>query len=165
MVQPNKCSPKTFAYIPIMFNEMEPDIKLVGLSIWILGYQYPDSSKYWDANWVVVRVCCIGQCAVVELCDPCIHLPELAAWLDACIALEDGRSERAELPTMEPYLQITIDRSGDYRGLVVKVKVTPDNVTQFHEFHFPIDSSYLRILIEALRGVLARLPIRFVEDR
>jgi hypothetical protein len=138
----------------------EPDIKLAGLSIWVDGYQFPDSTEYWDANWIVVRVRAEGQRAVVQLCDPCIHLPELAAWLQACTCMDAGESDEAVLPTMEPYLQVTIDRTGDFGGLVANVKVTPDNISQFHEFRYPIDPSYIRLLMDSLHRVLARYPVR-----
>jgi hypothetical protein len=142
----------------------EPDIKLAGLSVWIDGYQFPESTEYWDANWVVVRVRAGGQRAVVELCDPCIHLPELAAWLQACTIMEAGESDEAELPTMEPYLRVRIERTGNFGGLVANVKIIPDNVLQFHEFRYPIDASYIRPLMDSIRRVLARYPVRGSRD-
>jgi len=61
---------------------------------------------------------------------------------------------------MEPYVRATIDRSGKSKSLRAKVKLTPDNVSQFHEFRVPIDPSDLLRLISSLRAVLSRLPIR-----
>ncbi|MBI1190673.1 MAG: hypothetical protein GC200_08360 [Tepidisphaera sp.] len=143
-----------------MQDEREADITLAGLSIWVDGYQFPQSQDSWDGNWVIVRAECVGQRATVELCSPCVHLPELRRWLDACVALESGMADEAELPTMEPYLRVRIDRSGEFRGLVATVEMTPDNLTQFHEFRFPIDASYLPRLADAIRRVLAEYPIR-----
>ena len=140
--------------------DRDADIQLAGFSMWVDGYQFPAETEYWDANWVRVRVVCTGQQASVKLCDSCVHLPELSAWLDECVRLEAGAVESATLPTMEPYLQVTIDRSGEFKGLLATVKLTPDDVTQFHEFQFPIDPSYLPKLIASLRSVLGRLPIR-----
>jgi hypothetical protein len=142
----------------------EPDIKLVGLSIWFDGYQFPDSADYWDANWIVVRVRAEGQNAVVKLHDPCVHLPELAGWLDACMKLDAGEVDEARLPTMEPYLQVKIDRTGEFGRLLATVAITPDNISQFHEFRYPIDPSYVRLLIDSLRRVLVRYPVRGSRD-
>jgi hypothetical protein len=138
----------------------EPDIKLAGLSIWIDGYQFPDSTEYWDANWIVVRVRAEGQRAIVEFCGPCIDLPELRGWFEACTSLEAGKCDEAVLPTTEPYVQVRIDRTGEFGRLLATVAITPDNVSQFHEFRYPIDPTYLRLLMDSLRRVLARYPVR-----
>lgn len=143
----------------------EPDIALAGMSIWIDGYQYPTSTEYWDANWLIVRVLCVGQNATVRLNEACIHAPELAAWLESCVSLNDGRTGEAAMPTMEPYLQVTINRSGEFNGLVAIVKLTPNNISQFHEFRFPIDPSYLPRLIVSLKQTLNRFPVRALNGR
>ncbi|HYE61988.1 MAG TPA: hypothetical protein VD997_08315 [Phycisphaerales bacterium] len=140
--------------------DRDADIQIAGFSMWVDGYQYPSSVDYWDGNWVRVRVVCTGEQATVKLMDACVHLPELAAWLDECVKLQAGQADHATLPTMEPYLWATIDHSGGYKGLLATIKLTPDNVSQFHEFRFPIDLTYLARLIQSLRVILARLPIR-----
>lgn len=134
--------------------------QLGGLSVWIDGYQFVDAADYWDANWVNTRVECMGQHAIVKLCDPCLRLPELAGWAEACQRLLDGQSETAPLAPTEPYLDITVDRSGEFKGLVAITKITPDNITQFHEFRFSIDPSDLARLVKSLKVVLAAFPIR-----
>lgn len=130
--------------------------------MWADGYQFPDSTEFWDANWVRCRIVCVGQQATVKLAASCVHLPEFETWLDACKKLDSGDVDLAALDTMEPYLRIKVDRSGDFRTLLATVMLTPDNVTQFHEFRYPIDPSYLKGLITALGVVLKRLPVRGV---
>jgi hypothetical protein len=170
--------PAPLGYSFPMEFDRDADIQLGGFSMWVDGYQFPASTEYWDANWVHVRVVCVGRQANVKFSASCVHLPELAAWLNECVRLEGGDIDRATLPTMEPYLQIKLDppgefkwlsrapefkglfRSGEFKGLVATVKLSPDNVTQFHEFLFPVDQSCLPRLIASLRGVLGRLPIR-----
>lgn len=141
-------------------SDTEPTFRLGGLSVWIDGYQYDDAVEYWDANWVNIRVECIGQQAIVKLCSPCLHLPDIANWAKECQRLWEGQVETATLVTMEPYLEITVDRSGNYKGLVATAKITPDNLTQFHEFRIPIDQSDLARLVKSLAVVLAAFPVR-----
>lgn len=143
----------------------EADITLAGLSICVDQYQYPDSTEYWDANWLSVRIHCIGQNATVNLSRSCVHVPELASWLESCVSLNEGHANEATLPTMEPYLQVTISHSRKFKGLVAIVKLSPDNVSQFHEFRFPIDQSHIPRLILDLRKTLSRFPIRALNMR
>lgn len=35
-----------------MVTEQEPDLKLLGLSIWVDGRQFPGNSDYYDGNWL-----------------------------------------------------------------------------------------------------------------
>lgn len=148
-----------------MRDDSDPNIKLAGLSIWVEGYEFPDSTEYWDANWVVVRIVCVGHGSKVKFRDPCIHLPELQGWLTGCIALESKSADKAELPTMEPYLQVVIDRSGVAGGLVAAVTLIPDDIESPREFRFPIELSDVRTLIESLQRVLKRFPIRDADER
>jgi hypothetical protein len=141
-------------------NERYASFQLGGLTVWIEGYEFPDAADYWDANWVMTRVQCTGQHTVVKLRDPCLRLPVLASWADACRRLLNGESDTAALAPMEPYLDITIDREAEPKGLVTTVKITPDNVTEFHEFRFPIEPSHVEKLIESISVVLSRLPLR-----
>lgn len=141
-------------------SDAEATFRLGGLSVWIDRDQIDDAVDYWDANWVYIRVECIGEQAIVKLCSPCLHLPELAEWAKECQRLWEGQIETASLATIERSLEITVDRSGNYNGLVATAKITPDNVTQFHEFRFPIDQSDLARLVKSLAVVLAAFPIR-----
>jgi hypothetical protein len=138
----------------------EPSFRLGGLSVWIDGYQYAHTADYWDGNWVNVRVECIDHQANVKLSEPCLHLPELAAWAKECQRLLDGEVETARLEPIEPNLDITIEHSGQVDRLVASVKVTPAPETPFHEFRFSIDNSELEMLVSSLDAVLAALPIR-----
>ncbi|MBL8885429.1 MAG: hypothetical protein JNK16_02115 [Phycisphaerales bacterium] len=138
----------------------DPNFRLGGLRLWIDRYQYKAETDYWDSNWVVVRLECVGHNAVVKLCDPCLRVPELKGWAEACTLLANGEADSAALDPMEPYLNILIDRSDKDRGLLATVKITPDGYSQFHEFRFPIDQSDLARLVQSLAVVLSRFPIR-----
>jgi hypothetical protein len=138
----------------------EPSFRVGGLSVWVDGYQFAHAADYWDGNWVNVRVECIDHQANVKLSEPCLHLPELAAWAKECQRLLDGEVETARLEPMEPNLDITIEHSGQVDRLVASVKVTPAPETPFYEFQFSIDSPELTRLVASLARVLAVLPIR-----
>lgn len=138
----------------------EPSFRLGGLSVWIIGYQYLHAADYWDGNWVNARVECGDHQAKVKLSEPCLHLPELAAWAKECQRLMDRDVEAARLEPMEPNLSITIEHSGQGDHLVATVRVTPEPGTQVHEFRFSIGTSELARLVGSLARVLAVIPIR-----
>lgn len=141
-------------------NGDEPSFKLVGLSVWIDGYKSPDPS---DDNAARARVECISHHSVVRLFEP-IWLDNLEQWARACQQLLDGKVPRASLELPEPSLHVTIDRSGDSNGFVAIIKIT-DGLTQFHEYRFDIDQSYVTTLIESINAVLRKFPVRGKRSR
>jgi hypothetical protein len=46
----------------------------------------------------------------------------------------------------------------------MRVEITPDHMTQEHNFQFEVDQSYLPSLIESCRKVLAKYPIKGTPD-
>ena len=67
----------------------------------------------------------------------------------------------AALRCIEPNLNVVI--RGDALGHVaVRVMITPDHMTQSHEFKFSLDQSYLGPLLDGCRNVLSSWPIRAV---
>jgi hypothetical protein len=147
-----------------MHNDREPDIQLAGLQVWVQGYEFPDSTEYWDANWLIVRILCTAHNAAVKLHGAYVCTFELAAWLDACRALAAGEADHAVLDTIEPNFRLRIEHAGERRGLVATVKITPNNITQFHTMRFDIDPAALRVIVESLKQILQRFPVRCKEQ-
>jgi len=142
-----------------MPNDM-PDIVLAGFSLWVEGRQFPDLEDYWDGNWITVRATCAGRGATSELTDSCIHLSELSRWAEMCEELLAERTPQAELPTMEPYIQAAVERSGESGRLIARITLTPGHPAEGDVFRFAIEASDVRRLIESLQRMLARFPIR-----
>jgi len=138
----------------------EPSLHIAGFRLWIDRYERPDSNDEYDGNWLIGQLECIGNHAAVRLIPFSILVQDLIRWLDDCTRLSTNQITAAKLEPLEPYLTVTIDHSGEFNGLLATFKITPDLLTQFHEFRFPIDQSDLARLIESLRILLARFPLR-----
>jgi hypothetical protein len=68
------------------------------------------------------------------------------------------------LKCIDPNLEVTI--KGDFLGHArVTINITPDHLTQSHEFIFSIDQTYLKPLIAQCREVLSDYPIKGTRDR
>jgi hypothetical protein len=61
-------------------RSVEPDLKLGGFSLWVLGHQFPDATDYWDGNWLNVRALVEARGAVVEAQGALVSAPELASF-------------------------------------------------------------------------------------
>ena len=61
-------------------SDPEPSVSLAGFRLWVCGRQFPDSTDYWDGNWVVVRAECESLASRTEARGPFIHLSELETW-------------------------------------------------------------------------------------
>ena len=62
--------------------ESEPDLRLGGLSIWIAGLQFPDSSDYWDGNWLVIRARMDAPGATVRCEGPILMTSDVERFRD-----------------------------------------------------------------------------------
>ena len=136
-----------------------PDIRLVGLQIWVHSRQFPEASDYEDGNWINVTVHCSAKDADVWVSGPIIHLPEIEFWADACTMMYKRLSGEANLDCIEPELSVKL--RAETLGLIsMEVAITPDHLTQQHRFRFEVDQSYLAELINGCRQVLAKYPIK-----
>jgi hypothetical protein len=141
----------------------EPDLQLAGLSLWVYGRQFPDQNDYWDGNWLNVRVRVEATEAVVEAHGSIIHAPELESFANELELLDRKLAGAASLKCTEPNLNIAI--RGDSLGHVtVKIMVTPDHMTQSHEFIFSIDQTYFKPLVAECKRILSAYPIRGARD-
>jgi hypothetical protein len=140
-----------------------PDIKLEGLQIWIHSRQFPNEEDYWDGNWLNVTAHCGTHGADVWTSGPILHVPDITRWLAALEEMNKSLSGEANLVSLEPELcvELSVKELGQ---ISMRVEITPDHMTQEHNFQFEIDQSYLPSLIESCRKVLAKYPIKGKPD-
>ncbi len=137
----------------------EPHISFSGFQLWIHGRESEDNQDYWDGNWLRVTAHYGAQGADVWAQGSILHLGELEDWLRQLEEMSRTMSGKAELAPIEPYLYITFEM--DKLGHVnVQTRITPENVSQHHEFKEQIDQSYLPGLIRQVTTVLQDYPIR-----
>jgi hypothetical protein len=136
-------------------NLGSPDLKLAGLSIWVLSSTAEDSCNDWDGNWLTVVAHCAAPGAQVRVSGEILHRSELARWYDQARQLHRELTGIAELVCTEPNLGAKIELS-DGRG-TLRVEITPDHLAQEHRFQFEIDQSYLAELTTGLARVLQKL--------
>jgi hypothetical protein len=137
----------------------EPQISFSGFQVWIHERQFEDLQDYWDGNWLRVTVHVGGAGADVWAQGSILHLGELEDWLRQLELMSKTMSGKAELAPMEPnlYARFEIDKLGH---ISTQIYITPDHMSQHHEFQEEIDQSYLPGLIRQLRTVLQDYPIR-----
>ncbi len=136
----------------------KPDIKLIGLEIWILGRQFPDSNDYWDGNWVNVIAHCNAHGSRVEVSGSIIHLSEIHYWHQSLETLYETLEGSACLDCMEPELNILI-KVQSLGKMEMQVKITPDHLNQKHLFIFELNQSFLPDLIKSCKKIMQNYPL------
>jgi len=140
------------------YKTREPDLKLAGLSLWALAREFPDSDDHWDRNGIDVAAIVEAPGAHVEIRGPYLRSDELAAFREQIAALHVELKGSAKLNCIEPALNITI--TCDPLGHVeVVVDITPNHLSQSHQFVFAIDQSYLATALSGCQRVLSRFPV------
>lgn len=136
-----------------------PHVELEGLSIWVHGYEFPEIKDYWDGNWLNVTARCRVEDTQVWVRGPILHLSEIKQWLAECEQMSHALSGKAELASREPGLKVNLQMNKP-GSVAMTVDLTPDHLTQRHQFCFTIDQSYLKKLIRECEQVLQEYPIK-----
>jgi hypothetical protein len=151
-------------------------MRLVGednieLELGIDGYQFPDASEHWDANWLLVRGRVAHPRGPWSFSDPCLttsEVEQLAAWLDSIVA---GRPSPDARYFVEPNLRFAYVASP-----VPTVEVTlayesaPPWLTDRGDrldgvaVTFPLSMNDLKEASRSLRHLLTEFPPRGVPD-
>jgi hypothetical protein len=140
------------------FRNRPADLHLAIFELWIDGRQFEDLQDYWDGNWLSVRARCRTEGSEVWACGPILHLPELVRFRDELRELDNSLSGVAQLECMEPNLHIRVELQRG-RG-TLRVSITPEHLTESHEFTAEIDQSYLRETLTQLHRILQKYPVR-----
>jgi hypothetical protein len=136
-----------------------PDLQISGLQIWIHHRQFPDLEDYWDGNWINVTAHCEANGSSVQINGNFIHLSEIAGLMTGVEQMYKEFGGKAELRCMEPELSFSLEAK-DHGHIEMTVNITPDNLTQYHNFFFDIDQSFLPKLITDCKAVLEKYPIK-----
>ena len=136
-----------------------PDLQLVGFQLWAHNRQFPNSNDYWDSNWLNVTAHCGAEGASVWTNGSILHLGEVSQFLSGLKQIYATLQGEAELPCMEPELNIKL-RVTTPGKMDVEVHITPNIANQEHCFHFEIDQSYLPGAISGCEALLSKYPIK-----
>lgn len=139
--------------------EPAPDIVLGGFRLRVLAREFPNARDEWDGNWLLAEAECNARGARVMVEGPFILAQELAVIAASLEVATSMRERHGSVQLMEPYLSLLWDTS-THGGFRLIVAITPDQLTQKHEFIFDLDLSYLDATIAQCRAVLARFPVR-----
>ena len=135
------------------------ELLIGGLSLWVLGYQFPNLSDYWDGNWLIIKALVVAPGSRVEVRGPLIHGSEWLSFERQLAELNRNLNGKAHLKCMEPNLDLLLEC--DSHGHVeATISITPEHMTQRHKFIYSLDQTYLDSVLKRTRQILAAYPIR-----
>jgi len=136
----------------------EPDLKLLGLSLWALVRAFPESDEDWDRNWINILAIVQAPGSRVEVGGPLLRSNEIAKFTGQLETLYADLRGTAELACIEPALNIKIV-CGSNGQMEATINITPDHMTQSHCIVFSLDQSYLPPVISSCKRMLERFPV------
>jgi hypothetical protein len=137
----------------------ETNLQLHGLSISVGGREFPNASDYWDGNWLVVRASMEAKGARVDCAGPILRTTDFKQFRDELLIIAETLAGTATLSGLELELNAVFKMVSQGR-MEVEVEITPDHLTQSHNFSMELDQSYLPSLITFCESVLEKFPIR-----
>ncbi len=135
----------------------EPSLAFGGLRIWILGKAFPDSSEEWDIDVLQVRAECRAVSSAVTVTGAILSSDEVADLLSGMEALHKCDSKAFDWTFREQNLAMSL--KSPHGGLTVEVNITPDHMTERHQFLFRLDLTYLLDPIAQCRQILRSFPV------
>jgi hypothetical protein len=137
-----------------------PSLKISGFQIWIHGRQFPNSNDHWDRNWLNVTAHCGAAGASVWASGSIITTMDVERFLTECQRLYDQMTGEASIEPMEPNLRVSLRATDRLGHIKMEVQITPDHMSQNHQFAFEIDQSFLPEIVSQCRKVLEDFPVR-----
>lgn len=137
----------------------EPDLRMGGLSLWIHGRAYEDSTEDGDGNWLQITALCRYPGAWTRAEGTILHLGEIVRFLAGCEKLFQTLNGVAALDCMEPNLNVELESTGSGH-VTVRISITPDHLTQSHAYTEELDQTFLPPIIAGCRAILAKYPVR-----
>lgn len=132
------------------------------LQISTLGYQFPDESEGWDADWYVMEIQLTIPSFKFQWTGPGLSGVELDAFCGQLQNLSTMNQTSAMLAPLEPYIEIEMTLTPSKH---VAVSGTVRN--QYHQhgggeltFEFETDLTYLDTFITDIKSTLSEFPPR-----
>ena len=128
------------------------------IKIDILGRAYPESTDYFDINWLIGNIYMKIPGYIVDF-STCIQTSELRAFYDGMKLMHDSLSGIAKLSTMES--GVFIDAKIDKRGNIEFEVETqyPEGTGATLNFKFTSNQSYLYETLVGLRKIISEYQV------
>ena len=131
------------------------------LSFHVLRYTHPESTDFWDGNWVNMRVnIVVGDFKADVTAD--IRLDELVEFLTQLRSVHEQQRGIARFRSMEGWLEIDIDINAKGSGTISGM--TKDSYARTQENSLKYTLKFERIDLSApikqLEATIGRFPIR-----
>lgn len=142
-----------------------PDLKIVGLALWVHGYEYPRATDAWDGNWLRVTAHAVASGAEVTVSGAILDTVSFSRFATALRTLDKTLSGDATLETAERNLRVVVRPTDRVGHLGVRVEITPDHMAQEHRFEFEADQTFLASIARECEAILGRFPVRMPAER
>lgn len=139
-------------------TKTDPDICLLGFSLWINGRESPDATDFWGSNWLMIRAEMRASGAYVEIAGLILTTADIEKFRNDLLQMANTLTGEAALTAMEPGLglRLKMQKLGRVKAVV---EITPDHLTQQHSFEVEADQSFLPGLVASCEAVLKRFPV------
>jgi len=140
-------------------NLGQPNLSVLGLSIWIHSREYENLSDYLDGNWLTVTIHCTAEGAKVTTHGSIMRVTEINDFYNQLIELDKSLTGAAEINCIEPNFALKVSSHGSLGELQMDIRISPNHLTQEHSFTFKIDQSFLKKLLSQCKDILNKYPV------
>jgi hypothetical protein len=129
----------------------EPDLRLDGFGLW--GH----TREFADEDWLRVTARMKASGAFVETTGPLFRAVEIKSFAEELQKMLGTLSGSAILEGLEPNVRLAFKMTS-LGHVDIDLSITPDQLSQSHEFEFGVDQTYLPPLLVGCEAILLRFP-------
>jgi len=133
------------------------DLKIGGLRLWVHGKQFPDETDSTDAEWLRITAHDRAVGASVWTSGPIAWASHLSTFLCQLKAMNAELAGTAKFESMDPGLSLHLEMTKTGQ-ILLELAITPDHLTQRHNFQDSIDQTHLPAAISQLEKIVKQFP-------
>lgn len=129
------------------------------LKVTVTGYTHPDTVDYWDGNWLSCHLNLWLNGFRADFPFD-LRIDEMERFLKQLEQLHTSLKGNAALDSMEGILKLNVSGGKTGRLAWEGKLVYPSGTGAVLEFEYESDQTYLSRLIQELKAILKRYPVR-----
>ena len=142
------------------------DLIVGPLTLKIHGYANDISGDFYKSNWLLVGVSCATDQGAVAFKSPCLMTTDFFDFVEETQELLTGKGRQAFLVSLEPQIDVRLERGTGADAFVLDVELTPDanDDEDIYDLSTQVSRAQIDSMIAQAKQIIVAFPVRGEDD-